>query len=113
MGGSGFCLMEAPEFKTERMMLLFHLVLYGVYTGRFDKATLALEMLSALTQTLEIRSPIRGWGYSGEALFFEVAGFPEKCQKSVHEGLEFSSLGVSFSGRFYTVPRHSEFTEYE
>ncbi len=82
-------LTEAPEFKTERMMLLFHLVLYGVYTGRFDKATLALEMLSALTQTLEIRSPIRGWGYSGEALFFEVAGFPEKCQKSVHEGLEF------------------------
>ena len=41
-------LTEAPEFKSDRTMVLFHLVLYGVYAGRFDKATLALEMLSSL-----------------------------------------------------------------
>jgi hypothetical protein len=64
-------------------MVLFHLVLYGVYSGRFDKATLALELLSSLTQTLEIQSLIRAWGYLGETMFFEVAGFPEKCQKAV------------------------------
>ncbi len=82
-------LTEAPEFKYERTMVLFHLVLYGVYSGRFDKATLALEMLSSLTQTLEIQSLIRAWGYLGETMFFEVAGFPEKCQKAVSEGLDF------------------------
>ncbi len=70
-------------------MVLFHLMLYGVYAGRFDKATLALEMLSSFTQTLEVQSPLRGiWGYVQE-MFFEMAGFPEKCDKAVSEGLEF------------------------
>ena len=82
-------LTEGPEFKTDRTMVLFHLILYGVYAGRFDKATLALELLSSLNQTLEKKSLVRTWGYLGEAMFFEVAGFPEKCQKAVSEGLEF------------------------
>ena len=88
-------LTEDPQFKNDRMMLLFHRVLYGVRAGRFDKAALALEMLSALTQTLEVQSPIRTWGYIGEAMFFELAGFPEKCEKAVSEGLEFfRTLGL-------------------
>ena len=90
-------LTEPPEFKTDRIVVLFHLMLYGVYAGRFDKATLALEMLNALTQTLEVQSPYRIWGYLGETLFFEMAGFPEKCEKAVSEGLEF----------FRTLGRHS------
>ncbi|RPH84835.1 MAG: hypothetical protein EHM75_10415, partial [Desulfobacteraceae bacterium] len=82
-------LTEAPEFKSDRTMVLFHLILYGVYAGRFDKATLALELLSSLNQTLEIKSLVRIWGYFGEAMFFEIAGFPEKCEKAVSEGLEY------------------------
>jgi ATP/maltotriose-dependent transcriptional regulator MalT/DNA-binding SARP family transcriptional activator len=88
-GDRALALTEAPEFKTERVMVLFHLMLYGVYAGHFDKATLALEMLSALTQAMDVQSPNRVWGYLGEILFFEMAGFPEKCEKAVSEGLEF------------------------
>ena len=55
-------LTEGPEFKTDRTMVLFHLILYGVYAGRFDKATLALELLSSLNQTLEIKSLVRSLG---------------------------------------------------
>lgn len=82
-------LTEAPEFKYDRTMVLFHLILYGIYAARFDKATLALELLSSLNQTLEIQSINRTWGYLGEAIFFDMAGFPEKCEKAVSEGLEF------------------------
>ncbi len=82
-------LTEAPEFKYDRMMVLFHLILYGIYAARFDKANLALELLSSLNQTLEIQSINRAWGYLGEAIFFDMAGFPEKCEKAVSEGLEF------------------------
>jgi ATP/maltotriose-dependent transcriptional regulator MalT/DNA-binding SARP family transcriptional activator len=88
-GNRALALTEAPEFKSERTMVLFHLILYGVYAGHFDKATLALELLSSLNRTLEIKSLVRIWGYFGEAMFFEIAGFPEKCEKAVSEGLEY------------------------
>ena len=48
-----------------------------------------MEMLTSFTQTLEDQSPLRFYGVMGEAMFFEMAGLPEKCLKSVSEGLEF------------------------
>ena len=76
--------------KDIRGHLLFYLVLYEIYIGRLEKASLALEMLSSFTQTLDDQSLLRFPGFMGETMFFEVASLPEKCLKSVNEGLEFA-----------------------
>ena len=84
-------LTEDPQFNKDiRGALLFFLVHYGIFIGRLEKASLALEMLTSFTQTLEDQSPLRMYSGVGKAMFFEMAGFPEKCLKSVSEGLEFS-----------------------
>jgi DNA-binding SARP family transcriptional activator len=75
--------------KDIRGALLFYLVLYEIFAGRFEKATLAVEMLRSFTQTLDDQSYLRVLGFMGEVMFFQAASLPEKCLKSVNEGLEF------------------------
>ncbi len=77
-------------YKDIRGVFLFYLVLFRLSVGHLEKASLALEMFNSFTQTLEDQSPLRISGIMAQAMFFQVAGFPEKCIKSVSEGLEFS-----------------------
>ena len=80
---------DSQSNKDIRGTFLFYLVLYELYIGRLKKASLAVEMLNSFTQTLDDQSYLRITGFLGEAMFFQVASLPEKCLKSVNEGLEF------------------------
>ncbi|MBM4306527.1 MAG: hypothetical protein FJ123_07305, partial [Deltaproteobacteria bacterium] len=83
-------LTEATQMITVRMWVLFYLLVKGVNMGEFERAALALDLLSQLTRSRDAPPFLKIMGKTAHSLYYLVTGSHEKCMEAISEGMELS-----------------------
>jgi len=81
-------LTEAHQMINIRMWVLFNLFIHEALMGEFEKAALAQNLLSQLSESRDTSPFLKTMGKLADSIYYQFTGSHKKCMEAVAEGME-------------------------